>query len=200
MKHNFRPQICARSNLILAENTKKVEMKGYQRLYKEAQNRQRQKSTQQLEVQRQQVTRPATASTAALHHKNHSRSRSARKSQAVIVTPQKQLKEQFTNFLDRQKDCENRKMENIHHMGQVYSPSKDCTFEPQINETSHLLVQMQQQLADMGLDVGKSAKKSMYPENSFVPKINHTSRLLAQDRNSKYELMKPSQKKELKKT
>ena len=38
-EHNFRPQICARSNLILAENTKKVEMKGYQRLYKEAQQR-----------------------------------------------------------------------------------------------------------------------------------------------------------------
>ena len=52
----------------------------------------------------------------------------------------------------------------------------------------------------MGVDTGKSAKKSKYPENSFVPKINHTSRLLAQDRNSKYELMKPSQKKELKKT
>ena len=52
----------------------------------------------------------------------------------------------------------------------------------------------------MGVDTGKSAKKSNYPENSFVPKINHTSRLLAQDRNSKYELMKPSQKKELKKT
>ena len=38
-EHNFRPQICPKSNLILAENTKKVEMKGYQRLYKEAQNR-----------------------------------------------------------------------------------------------------------------------------------------------------------------
>ena len=39
-EHNFRPQICPKSELILAENKeKKVEMKGYQRLYKEAQHR-----------------------------------------------------------------------------------------------------------------------------------------------------------------
>ena len=86
-------------------------------------------------------------------------------------------------------------------MGQVYSPTKKCTFEPQINETSNLLVQMQQQLNEMGVDSKvKSAKKKQFPENSFVPKINHTSRLLAQDRNSKYELAKQKQNKELKKT
>ena len=51
-QHNFKPQICARSNLILAGNTKKEDLKSYQRLYREAQARQRQKSTQQLEVQR----------------------------------------------------------------------------------------------------------------------------------------------------
>ena len=103
------------------------------------------------------------------------------------MTPSKQ----FEQFLDRQKDFQSRRKENIDLIGKVYDEQQQCTFEPQINETSSLLVQMQQHLSELGMDnCQRKARQTTFSENSFVPKINHTSRLLAQNRNSKIELTK----------
>ena len=117
--HKFQPSICRKSLQIVSESKKKEEyICGYQRLYKQAVDKQARQEEQEAAQLRQRGTRPATAGPA--HRRDRSQQQTSRTDN--VTSPKATstaVDAQFAQFWDRQQHYLQRKNENIAQIGMV---------------------------------------------------------------------------------
>ncbi|CDW75862.1 UNKNOWN [Stylonychia lemnae] len=175
-----KPKINKKSQVI-AENKVDLSQPVYQRLYSQADEKIQRMVNLTYDQRQQSQVEPSTNTHLDVAQQN--------------FMAELENREKFRNFLERQQQFEQNKLQNLENALKETQRHKDYTYEPEINQTSRAIVEQYYQNDDNVYSrlYNKPSTTINFTQlnqdlTEFMPQINYTSKVIAAQRDCLKEL------------